>query len=494
MKARDGKHGLGYVYLLNLVFKHFGVVVGKGVKDTIKQAFSHSTLLECKCVEGRTGKKAKSLMYDFLEQQENLKQELEEMIVTLASRDAEISSLNAQLLLSQTEGPASTEIAELKTQNVTLTAEVKTLTQQLLQAHGDKPAETADLKPFKCILGCGSPNTQTLDNKVSQFFSPRFDNQKRVLGLSQEKNYFNKGCTGPDRAAQDTLHCEIPRELGYLQRLQLFGLYQNRLSGSIPASLFNISTLQILTIVDCQLSGSLPSNVGQGTPNLKEIYLGMNNLSGAFPASISNASRLTVLDLSNNILSGSIPDSLGNLEFLELLQIGLNNLIYHNPSSQLTFLTSLTRCRNLRELVIAQNPLNGVLPASIGNFSSSLQIFPAPGCKLRGRISEEIGNLTNVISISLFANDLTGSIPKTVRGLQKLQGILIQSNMISGTIPDEICYLQNIGNLILGQNKMSGPLPSCLGNVTSLRNLYLLSNKLNSSLPETLWSLQDLLT
>ncbi|XP_055805177.1 probable LRR receptor-like serine/threonine-protein kinase At3g47570 isoform X2 [Solanum dulcamara] len=244
---------------------------------------------------------------------------------------------------------------------------------------------------------------------------------------------------------------EIPRELGYLQRLQLFGLYQNRLSGSIPASLFNISTLQILTIVDCQLSGSLPSNVGQGTPNLKEIYLGMNNLSGAFPASISNASRLTVLDLSNNILSGSIPDSLGNLEFLELLQIGLNKLIYHNPSSQLTFLTSLTRCRNLRELVIARNPLNGVLPASIG------------------------------------------SIPKTVRGLQKLQGILIQSNMISGTIPDEICYLQNIGNLILGQNKMSGPLPSCLGNVTSLRNLYLASNKLNSSLPETLWSLQDLL-
>ncbi|KAK4710655.1 hypothetical protein R3W88_005168 [Solanum pinnatisectum] len=286
---------------------------------------------------------------------------------------------------------------------------------------------------------------------------------------------------------------EIPRELGYLQRLQLFGLYQNRLSGSISASLFNISTLQILTIVDCQLSGSLPSNVGQGTPNLKEIYLGMNNLTGIFPAFISNASRLTVLDLSNNILSGSIPDSLGNLEFLEVLQIGLNKLIYQNPSSQLTFLTSLTRCRNLRELVIARNPLNGILPLSIGNFSSSLQIFSAPGCKLRGIIPEEIGNLTNVLSISLFANDLTGFVPKTVRGLQKLQRILIQSNMISGTIPDEICYLQNIGDLIVGRNKISGPLPSCLGNLTSLRNLYISSNRLNSSLPESLWSLQDLL-
>ncbi|KAH0684355.1 hypothetical protein KY289_022107 [Solanum tuberosum] len=248
-----------------------------------------------------------------------------------------------------------------------------------------------------------------------------------------------------------------------------------------------------MTIVDCQLSGSLPSNVGQGTPNLKEIYLGINNLTGVFPAFISNASRLTVLDLSNNILSGSIPDSLGNLEFLEVLQIGLNKLIYQNPSSQLTFLTSLTRCRNLRELVIAPNPLNGILPVSIGNFSSSLQIFSAPRCKLRGIIPEEIGNLTNVLSISLFANDLTGFIPKTVKGLQKLQRILIQSNMISGTIPDEICHLQNIGDMSLRENKISGPLPSCLGNLTSLRNLYISSNRLNSSLPESLWSLQDLL-
>ncbi|XP_016457535.2 uncharacterized protein LOC107781357 isoform X2 [Nicotiana tabacum] len=243
---------------------------------------------------------------------------------------------------------------------------------------------------------------------------------------------------------------EIPMELGYLQELQIFGLYQNRLSGSIPASIFNISTLQILTFVDCQLSGSLPSNVGQGTPNLKEIYLGMNNLSGVFPSSILNASRLTALDLSYNIFSGSIPDSLGNIKFLELLQLGHNLFINPNPSSELTFLTSLTRCRNLGELVIGQNPLDGILPASVG------------------------------------------FIPKSIGGMQKLQRFLIQSNMISGTIPDEICYLQNIGDLSLRQNKMSGPLPSCFGNLTALRNLYLASNRLNSNLPESLWSLQDL--
>lgn len=40
MTVKDGKRCLGYGYLLNLVFDHFGIGVGKGVKGTIKQAFS----------------------------------------------------------------------------------------------------------------------------------------------------------------------------------------------------------------------------------------------------------------------------------------------------------------------------------------------------------------------------------------------------------------------------------------------------------------------
>ncbi|KAF3634306.1 putative LRR receptor-like serine/threonine-protein kinase-like [Capsicum annuum] len=166
------------------------------------------------------------------------------------------------------------------------------------------------------------PNLEALALSKNQFdglIPPNLQNCSKLEILSLSENDFTG--TIPAEIGNLTmltvlqlgptyLKGEIPRELGYLQRLQIFGLYQNRLSGSIPASLFNISTLQILTIVDCQLTGSLPSNIGQGTPHLKEIYLGINNLSGVFPESISNASRLTVLDLSYNKFSGSIPDSL----------------------------------------------------------------------------------------------------------------------------------------------------------------------------------------
>lgn len=110
--------------------------MGKGIKGTIKQAFSPTTLLECECVEGRIDNKAKSQVSNLLEQQEKL----EELTVTLASRDVEIAHLNAQLLQAQKEGPSLVAIAELKAQNESLNAKVKILTQQLLQAHADRNA------------------------------------------------------------------------------------------------------------------------------------------------------------------------------------------------------------------------------------------------------------------------------------------------------------------------------------------------------------------
>lgn len=38
--VKDGKHGLEYDYLLNQVFYHFVIKLGKGVSSTIKQDFT----------------------------------------------------------------------------------------------------------------------------------------------------------------------------------------------------------------------------------------------------------------------------------------------------------------------------------------------------------------------------------------------------------------------------------------------------------------------
>ncbi|WMV32077.1 hypothetical protein MTR67_025462 [Solanum verrucosum] len=289
-----------------------------------------------------------------------------------------------------------------------------------------------------------------------------------------------------------TLHLEgeIPMELGNLKKLQTLALSQNELTGSIPDSIFNISALQIIDFGQNKLSGTLPLDLGRGMPNLEIFFCGVNNLSGFISASISNSSKLRQLDLSQNSFTGPIPKSLGNLEYLEILNLQRNNFV---SDSTLSFLASLTNCRNLKVLTLSGNPLDGVLPASVGNFSNSLQIFVADGCKLKGVIPKQISNLTRVTRMSLDNNELTGHIPKSVQAMLNLQQLSLQSNKIEGAIPHVICSLKNLGALLLSDNQFSGSVPSCLGNMTSLRELYLANNKLDSRLPSSLGNLQDLI-
>lgn len=97
LTVKYGRHGLDYDYLLNCVFAHFDIKLGKGVAGTIKQAFSLNNLIECECIKGWIGNKAKSQVSNILVQQGHLKGYLEEMTVVLEQRDIEISILKAIL-------------------------------------------------------------------------------------------------------------------------------------------------------------------------------------------------------------------------------------------------------------------------------------------------------------------------------------------------------------------------------------------------------------
>ncbi|XP_047260039.1 probable LRR receptor-like serine/threonine-protein kinase At3g47570 [Capsicum annuum] len=286
------------------------------------------------------------------------------------------------------------------------------------------------------------------------------------------------------------LEGEIPVELGNLMELETIELDSNEFTGSVPASIFNLTALESLGLVQNKLSGTLPSYLGRGTPNLKVFYCGFNNLSGSISPTISNSSRLSILDLSSNSFAGRIPESLGNLEYLELLNLQINNFY---SDLTMSFLTSLTNCRKLRVVSFSANPIDGVFPSAVGNFSDSLQIFEGGACNLNGIIPKEIGNLTGVTRMNLVDNALTRYIPDTIHGMLNLQELYLDNNKIEGTIPDVICNLKNLGALNLSGNQFSGSVPRCLGNVTSLRKIHLAYNRLNSRLPASLGSIRDLI-
>ena len=77
---------MGYVYFLTKVFKHFNIPLGVGKVGTVKKSFSETTLVECECIEGKENHKSK--VSQLVEEQDQLKHELEEMAVRLSSKDA----------------------------------------------------------------------------------------------------------------------------------------------------------------------------------------------------------------------------------------------------------------------------------------------------------------------------------------------------------------------------------------------------------------------
>ncbi|KAM4098049.1 hypothetical protein ACJW30_07G047300 [Castanea mollissima] len=241
-----------------------------------------------------------------------------------------------------------------------------------------------------------------------------------------------------------------------------------------------------------QLSGHLPPSIGNWLPNLKVLYLWGNELKGIIPSSISNASTLVELELGANYFSGSIPNTLGNLRHLERLNLVNNYLTSNSSTLELSFLFSLTNCVDLTSIVVADNPLNGTLPISIGNFSTSLEEFEAFNCNIKGIIPREIGNLSNLMTLNLKNNELVGPIPSTVGGMRNLQGLYLQHNRLQRSIPKGICQLRKLDELFLNHNKLFGPIPTCWGSLSKLQKLYLNSNKL-TSIPSSFWSLTEIL-
>ncbi|GFQ07947.1 probable LRR receptor-like serine/threonine-protein kinase at3g47570, partial [Phtheirospermum japonicum] len=286
---------------------------------------------------------------------------------------------------------------------------------------------------------------------------------------------------------------QLPQELANLEFLELLNVFNNSLSGFIPSSIFNISTLSNLALAYNKFSGSLRSLTKLSLFNLEELYLQNNELSGEIPISITNASKLTLLDMGSNSFSGTIPN-FSNLRLLRRLVLLNNNLSGAKfPDQELEFLSPLANCRSLEIVVISGNPLNGIIPISIGNFSTSIWWFSAQECNIKGVIPATIGNLSSLQRLSLDRNQLTGFIPPTIGKLNQLQRLLLFRNRLQGRIPSDLCLLSNMGDLYLYENILRGPIPECFGEVRSLRTLYLYSNKLNSTIPSNLWSLKDLL-
>ncbi|MBL7994178.1 fibronectin type III domain-containing protein [bacterium] len=307
-------------------------------------------------------------------------------------------------------------------------------------------------------------NNWKSSNPVSQWFGITVTPYAAVSRVTAI-NLYNNNLTG-----------RMPAAIGNLDSLESLDLSYNKLNGTIPDQITNLKALSHLnlygqTYVDYQiggLTGSIPVNIGQMT-SLELLYLQGNKLTGSIPAGLGNLSRLTSLSLASNQLTGAIPIEIWNLANLIYLDLSWNNgLSVGALPASITNLTSLNdlylyQCgitslpnmssmTNLRTLGLGYNQLTGAIPSWIGSLSqltglnlSSNQFSPAP-------FPSFFTTMTSLTNLELFSDSITGSIPN-LSALTNLYYLNLQNNQIVD-FPD-------------------------LSSMTTLNNLHLTGNRLN---------------
>lgn len=108
-----------------------------------------------------------------------------------------------------------------------------------------------------------------------------------------------------------------------------------------------------------------------------------------------------------------------------------------------------------------------------------------PSQNLSGTLSPSIGNLTNLMTVSLQNNNISGAIPWEIGRLSKLVQLDLSSNSFSGEIPSSLGDLMSLQYMRLNNNSLSGEFPVSLAHITGLAFLDLSYNNLAGPVPRT---------
>ncbi|KAJ7545768.1 hypothetical protein O6H91_08G009400 [Diphasiastrum complanatum] len=123
-----------------------------------------------------------------------------------------------------------------------------------------------------------------------------------------------------------------------------------------------------------------------------------------FHVTCNRHNRVTRLDLGNAKLSGSLVPELGNLQYLQYLELYKNHIT--------------------------------------------------------GAIPKELGKLENLVSLDLYMNNLTGQIPSSLGNLKSLVFLRLNNNQLVGQIPRELTRLESLKVVDMSNNNLCGTIPT----------------------------------
>ncbi|KAL6603129.1 hypothetical protein ACP70R_043490 [Stipagrostis hirtigluma subsp. patula] len=236
-----------------------------------------------------------------------------------------------------------------------------------------------------------------------------------------------------------------------------------------------------LDLSELRLTGTLSPAVGD-LAYLEVLNLTSNGISGGIPASLGRLRRLTYLSLCDNAFAGEIPDALRNCTGLAIAYLNNNNLTGGVPEW-------LDDLRNLTVIRLGHNSLSGRIPPSLANLTK-LQRLELDQNLLEGGIPDGLSRLPDLRFFSVYQNRLAGEIPPGFFNMSSLQGIALANNAFRGELPADAGALwPNLQFLFLGGNRLTGPIPASLAAAANLQVLSLANNSITGQVPPAIGKL-----
>uniref|UniRef100_A0ACD5YMJ1 Uncharacterized protein n=1 Tax=Avena sativa TaxID=4498 RepID=A0ACD5YMJ1_AVESA len=241
-----------------------------------------------------------------------------------------------------------------------------------------------------------------------------------------------------------------------------------------------------LNLTGHNLQGQISPSLGN-LPFLNLLDLSDNSFIGTFP--VLNNPHLTFLLMSYNCLTGINPNALSNCFNLSYLDFSLNQLEGSIPDG-------VGQLPKLQTLILGENMISGEFPQAILNHSSSLQYLSLEYNMLGKALPSNIGDLLpNLIELTLGANRFDGHIPVSLGNASGLQVIDFWNNSFTGKIPTSLGKLVNLTILNLELNHLEArdrrdwEFLNALRNCASLNALALADNQLEGSIPQSVGNL-----
>jgi hypothetical protein len=282
----------------------------------------------------------------------------------------------------------------------------------------------------------------------------------------------------------------LPDELSWLTQLRILNLRQNRLRGSIPSGIFTkLTRLQVLDLSFNEFSFGLPDAFLSKLTDLESFSASVNLLTGPLPTTGRLPQSLEYFTMVANHLSGSLPESWWDDEdptntntaamvaianALQVVDLG-DNLIEGTISSKIGIGNSNSNSNSngnswsqLKSLSLYQNDISGTIPSELGRLSLLEELSLAGNTDIVGSLPLELYNLRNLQWLVASHTSLGGTLATNIGNLQELQVLNLVHCPIAGTIPTEIGLLTRLQWLQLANTNVEGTIPNELSELSSL--------------------------